>query len=86
MTFEAHTAVHRTEHTTVFERAQLEELEDKETAATSVVLNPDGTVTFGATDGPLPTSITGTWIMVSTFLTTVSIITDSNSFFVYSEW
>jgi hypothetical protein len=49
------------------ELAQLEELEDKETAATSVVLNPDGTVSFGATDGPLPKSITGTWVMVSFF-------------------
>jgi hypothetical protein len=66
-TFEAHAHAHRTNrNTNACKLAQLEELEDKETAATSVVLNPDGTVSFGATDGPLPKSITGTWVMVST--------------------
>jgi len=46
-----------------FREFQLEELEDKETAATSVVLNGDGSVSFGATDGPLPKSTTGSWSM-----------------------
>ncbi|CAN0098740.1 unnamed protein product, partial [Phaeothamnion confervicola] len=36
-------------------------MEDKETSATSVVLLDDGTLEFGATDGPLPKSSKGTW-------------------------
>uniref|UniRef100_A0A7S2P4Y7 Uncharacterized protein n=1 Tax=Leptocylindrus danicus TaxID=163516 RepID=A0A7S2P4Y7_9STRA len=40
---------------------QLEELEDKETATTEILLKSDNTVEFGETDGPRPISCTGTW-------------------------
>eukprot|EP00752_Nemacystus_decipiens_P008135 g7275.t1 len=40
---------------------QLEELEDKDVAETSVVLNKDGSVTAGATNGPIPISVRGKW-------------------------
>ena len=38
-----------------------EELEDKETATTEVLLKGDETVEVGETDGPIPTKCTGTW-------------------------
>eukprot|EP00543_Licmophora_paradoxa_P001200 CAMPEP_0202450750 /NCGR_PEP_ID=MMETSP1360-20130828/9318_1 /ASSEMBLY_ACC=CAM_ASM_000848 /TAXON_ID=515479 /ORGANISM="Licmophora paradoxa, Strain CCMP2313" /LENGTH=164 /DNA_ID=CAMNT_0049069131 /DNA_START=80 /DNA_END=574 /DNA_ORIENTATION=+ len=41
---------------------QLEELEDQDCATTEIFLNEDHTVSFGSTDGPLPTSSRGTWI------------------------
>ena len=40
---------------------QLEELEDRDVAETSIVLNEDGTITAGATNGPLPLSVRGKW-------------------------
>eukprot|EP00904_Undaria_pinnatifida_P012357 jgi/Undpi1/8251/HiC_scaffold_25.g10721.m1 len=40
---------------------QLEELEDRDVAETSIVLNEDGTITAGATNGPLPMSVRGKW-------------------------
>ncbi|CAN0529932.1 unnamed protein product, partial [Scytosiphon promiscuus] len=40
---------------------QLEELEDRDVAETSIVLNADGTITAGATNGPLPLSVRGKW-------------------------
>lgn len=43
---------------------QLEELEDKETATTEIVLNADRSVTFGKTDGPIALACAGTWKQV----------------------
>lgn len=40
---------------------QLEELEDRDVAETSVVLNKDGSVTAGATNGPIPLNVRGKW-------------------------
>lgn len=40
---------------------QLEELEDRDVAETSMVLNKDGSVTAGATNGPIPLSVRGKW-------------------------
>ncbi|CAN0230387.1 unnamed protein product [Ascophyllum nodosum] len=40
---------------------QLEELEDRDVAATSVVLKNDGSIEAGATNGPLPLSCRGKW-------------------------
>jgi len=40
---------------------QLEELEDRDDCSTEVLLKDDGTVTTGATDGPLPLRSSGTW-------------------------
>lgn len=39
----------------------MEELEDRDVAETSIVLNEDGTITAGATNGPLPLSVRGKW-------------------------
>jgi hypothetical protein len=40
---------------------QLEELEDKDRSASSVVLEGDGSVAVGKTDGPLFSAASGTW-------------------------
>jgi hypothetical protein len=40
---------------------QLEELEDRETATTEVLLNADLSVAVGVTDGPIFTQARGTW-------------------------
>ncbi|CBJ30349.1 conserved unknown protein [Ectocarpus siliculosus] len=40
---------------------QLEELEDRDVAETSVVLNEDGSVTAGKTNGPIPIQVRGKW-------------------------
>lgn len=40
---------------------QLEELEDKDVMETSVVLEKDGSIRAGTTNGPLPMSSEGTW-------------------------
>ena len=40
---------------------QLEELEDADKCVTALYLNPDGTVSFGETDGPRVSAVTGTW-------------------------
>eukprot|EP00903_Cladosiphon_okamuranus_P012150 g11398.t1 len=40
---------------------QLEELEDKDVAETSLVLNKDGSITAGATNGPIPLNVRGKW-------------------------
>ncbi|CAM9456681.1 unnamed protein product [Chrysoparadoxa australica] len=43
---------------------QMEELEDKETCVTSLVLNKDGSILVGATEGPIPASSTGVWSLL----------------------
>ncbi|CAN0359519.1 unnamed protein product, partial [Ectocarpus sp. 12 AP-2014] len=40
---------------------QLEELEDRDVAETSIVLNEDGSVTAGKTNGPIPIQVRGKW-------------------------
>ncbi|CAN0444638.1 unnamed protein product, partial [Scytosiphon promiscuus] len=40
---------------------QLEELEDRDVAETSVVLNKDGSISAGATNGPIPLGVRGKW-------------------------
>ena len=40
---------------------QLEEMEDKENSTTELFLNEDRTVSFGDTDGPMPSSVRGSW-------------------------
>ena len=40
---------------------QLEEMEDVDKCVTALDLNPDGTVSFGETDGPRVSGATGTW-------------------------
>ncbi|CAB1119150.1 unnamed protein product [Ectocarpus sp. CCAP 1310/34] len=40
---------------------QLEELEDRDVAETSIVLNEDGSVTAGKTSGPIPIQVRGKW-------------------------
>lgn len=40
---------------------QLEELEDRDVAVTSVVLKEDGSIEAGATNGPIPLSCRGKW-------------------------
>uniref|UniRef100_A0A7S1XJP5 Uncharacterized protein n=1 Tax=Erythrolobus australicus TaxID=1077150 RepID=A0A7S1XJP5_9RHOD len=42
---------------------QLDELEDKETMCTALVLNAGGTVTCGKTDGPVPSKVEGSWAL-----------------------
>jgi len=43
---------------------QLEELEDKDTCTTELLLKTDRTVEFGPTDGPLFTAAVGSWQVV----------------------
>lgn len=43
---------------------QLEEREDRDTEQTKLWLNPDGTVTLEATDGPQYTAFEGRWSVV----------------------
>ena len=45
---------------------QLEELEDKEESETEVWLNDDGSITLGASNGPLVTDYTGEWHLLET--------------------
>lgn len=45
---------------------QLEELEDKEECETEVWLNDDGSVTLGASNGPLVKGYVGEWHMLET--------------------
>lgn len=45
---------------------QLEELEDKEECETEVWLNPDGSVTLGASNGPLVEAYHGDWHLLET--------------------
>ncbi|CAM9738611.1 unnamed protein product [Scytosiphon promiscuus] len=48
--------------TDLFDREfQLEELEDRDVAETSVVLNKDGSISAGATNGPIPLGVRGKW-------------------------
>eukprot|EP00183_Erythrolobus_madagascarensis_P000382 CAMPEP_0185847842 /NCGR_PEP_ID=MMETSP1354-20130828/2950_1 /TAXON_ID=708628 /ORGANISM="Erythrolobus madagascarensis, Strain CCMP3276" /LENGTH=185 /DNA_ID=CAMNT_0028548173 /DNA_START=43 /DNA_END=600 /DNA_ORIENTATION=+ len=42
---------------------QLDELEDKDSMCTAVVLNADGTASCGKTDGPVPVSVKGAWTL-----------------------
>nr|AFA52598.1 hypothetical protein [Vaucheria litorea] len=46
-----------------FRQISLEELEDKDSCETSIVLNEDGSVSLGATSGPIPMSARGEWSM-----------------------
>ena len=45
---------------------QIEEMEDADSCASAITLNPDGTVHFGLTDGPLPSDAVGHWSQVTT--------------------
>ena len=45
---------------------QLEELEDKEECETEVWLNNDGSITLGATNGPLVKDYSGDWHILET--------------------
>uniref|UniRef100_A0A7S0ZDP4 Uncharacterized protein n=1 Tax=Timspurckia oligopyrenoides TaxID=708627 RepID=A0A7S0ZDP4_9RHOD len=40
---------------------QLDEMEDECETCTAVVLNSDGTITLGKTDGPVPIKVEGSW-------------------------
>lgn len=54
-------------------RRQLEELEDRDVAETSVVLNEDGSVTAGKTNGPIPIQVRGKWSFDGTAFRMVSL-------------
>ncbi|CAM9149661.1 unnamed protein product [Hapterophycus canaliculatus] len=55
-------AVSEVAATDLFDREfQLEELEDRDVAETSVVLNTDGSISAGATNGPIPIGVRGRW-------------------------
>jgi hypothetical protein len=43
---------------------QLEELEDKDTCTTEVLLNDDSTISVSVTDGPIFKAASGTWTMM----------------------